>query len=76
MPVNQAVLMTETGVEAGQLCWQIQAALFFFLLSAVTVCDIRTREIPDCLQFGIAALSLLCFSPENLAGILGVVPYL
>lgn len=76
MPVNQAVLLAETGAEAGQLCRQIQAALFLLLLLAVSVCDIRTREIPDCLQFGIAALSLLCFSPVNLAGILGAVPYL
>lgn len=76
MLVKQAVLLAETGAEAGQLCWQIQAVLFLFLLSGVSVCDIRAREIPDCLQFGIAALSLLCFSPENLAGILGAVPYL
>ena len=76
MPGNQAVLLAVTGEISGEVRWQIQAVLFLLLLLAVSVCDIRTREIPDSLQLGIAGLSLLCFSPENLAGILGAVPYL
>lgn len=76
MPGNQAVLLAVTGEISGEVRWQIQAVLFLLLLLAVSICDIRTREIPDSLQLGIAALSLLCFSPENLAGILGAVPYL
>ena len=76
MPGNQAVLLAVTGESSGEVRWQIQAVLFLLLLLAVSVCDIRTREIPDSLQLGIAGLSLLCFSPENLAGILGAVPYL
>ena len=60
MPGNQAVLLAVTGEISGEVRWQIQAVLFLLLLLAVSVCDIRTREIPDSLQLGIAGLSLLC----------------
>ena len=54
----------------------LQGILFFSLLSAVSVWDIRCRRIPDFLQAGIAALALLDFSPDHLAGILCMLPYL
>ena len=59
-----------------------QAVLFFSLLLAVSVWDLKWRKIPDQLQAGIAALALLdfspwlAFSPWNLAGILCMLPYL
>ena len=62
MPANPAVLL--------------QGILFLILLFAVSVWDIRYRKIPDILQAGIAALTFLDFSPEHLAGILCMVPYL
>ena len=54
----------------------IQAALFFLLLLAVSICDLKWREIPDSLQLSIAALAFLCFSPGNLMGVFGALPYL
>lgn len=54
----------------------MQAGLFLSLLIAVSACDIVHREIPDSLQLAIAALTFLCFSPWNLLGILGALPYL
>lgn len=54
----------------------VQAGLFVLLLLAASVCDLRSREIPDWLQLAIAATALLCFSPQNLLGILGALPYL
>ena len=54
----------------------VQAGLFVLLLLAASVCDLRSREIPDWLQLTIAATTLLHFSPQNLLGILGALPYL
>ncbi len=54
----------------------LQAVLFLFLLAAVSACDIKDREIPDSLQASIALVSLLRFSPWNLAGALTALPYL
>lgn len=54
----------------------VQAGLFVLLLLAASVCDLRSREIPDWLQLAITATALLCFSPQNLLGILGAMPYL
>ena len=54
----------------------LQAVLFLFLLVVVSVWDIKNREIPDGLQAAIALLSLLHFSPWNLAGALTALPYL
>lgn len=54
----------------------LQAVLFLFLLAAVSVCDIKNREIPDSLQAAIALLSLLHFSLWNLAGAITALPYL
>lgn len=68
--------LPEAGLLVPQALLWIQAGFFFLLLSAVSFSDIRHREIPDCFQLAIAALSLLCFSPANLAGILGAAPYL
>lgn len=54
----------------------VQAGVFLLLLFLVSVWDLRYREIPDRLQLAIAALAFLCFSPGNLLGALGAVPYL
>lgn len=54
----------------------VQAGLFVILLLAASVCDLRRREILDWLQLATAATALLCFSPQNLLGILGAMPYL
>lgn len=59
-----------------QILLPIQAVLFLLLLIAVSVWDISKRTIPDGLQVGIAALSLLQFQPQHLWGILTAVPYL
>lgn len=57
-------------------CRVLQAALFLILLVLVSVWDIRFRMIPDRLQVGIALLAFLDFSPANLSGIFGAIPYL
>lgn len=54
----------------------LQAVLFLLLLIAVSVCDIKSRQIPDSLQAAIALLSLLHFSPWNFVGVLTALPYL
>lgn len=54
----------------------VQTFLFFLLLVMVSACDIKNREIPDRLQAAIALLSLLHFSPWNLAGAFVALPYL
>lgn len=54
----------------------VQGSLFLLLLCIVCIKDIREHKIPDGLQWGIASLTLLHFSLENLFGILGAVPYL
>lgn len=54
----------------------VQAALFLLLLLAISICDLRWREIPDSLQIVLAATTLLNFSPANLLGVFGALPYL
>ncbi len=54
----------------------LQAVLFPFLLVMVSAWDIKKREIPDSLQAAVALLSLLRFSPWNLAGAFTALPYL
>lgn len=54
----------------------VQAVLFLVLLFAVSVWDIKHREIPDSLQAAIAMTAFLDFSPADLAGILTALPYL
>lgn len=54
----------------------LQAGLFLLLQLAASLCDLKRREIPDRLQLAIAALTFLSFSPENLWGIFGALPYL
>lgn len=54
----------------------VQAALFLLLLLAISICDLRWREIPDSLQIALAATTLLNFSPVNLLGSFGALPYL
>ena len=60
----------------------LQAVLFVSFLVAVSVRDLKQREIPDRLQIGIAVLAVLdfspwpAFSPWNLAGLLCMLPYL
>ncbi|WP_455437646.1 prepilin peptidase [Hungatella hathewayi] len=53
----------------------LQAGLFFCLLLAASVLDLRFRQIPDRLQAAIAVLTFLCFSPVNLLGVFGALPY-
>lgn len=71
MPVK----LLEADVSAPVLL-PLQAGLFLLLLLAASACDLRFRKIPDGLQLAIAALTFLCFSPGNLLGILGALPYL
>lgn len=72
MPVNPAVCQ---GMEASP-GMALQAVLFSLLLVMVSACDIKNREIPDSLQAAIALLSLLHFSPWNLAGAFVALPFL
>ena len=76
MPGNPAALLTEATGTFAPVLVPVQAGLFLLLLLAVSFCDIRSREIPDSLQLAIAALTFLCFTPGNLFGILGALPYL
>ena len=54
----------------------VQAVLFLVLLFAVSVWDIKHREIPDSLQAAVAMTAFLDFSPADLAGLLTALPYL
>lgn len=76
MPVNPAILAVEATVASTPVLLSVQAGFFLLLLLAVSVCDIRSREIPDSLQLAIMALTFLRFAPGNLIGILGALPYL
>ncbi|MDD4121917.1 MAG: A24 family peptidase [Eubacteriales bacterium] len=51
-----------------------QAAIFFILLLAASVCDIRKRIIPDELNAMILCTGLLTFAPVKLAGLLLGLP--
>ena len=75
MAVDPA-LLEGVSITFRQILLPIQAVLFLILLIAVSVWDISKRTIPDGLQVGIAALSLLQFQPQHLWGILTAVPYL
>lgn len=76
MPGNIAALLREAAAVFAQVLVPVQAGLFLLLLFAVSVYDIRYREIPDSLQLAIAALTILCFTPGKLLGALGALPYL
>ena len=76
MPDNPAALLAVSTAAFAPVLMPVQSGLFLLLLLAVSFCDIRSREIPDSLQIAIAALTFLCFSPGNLPGILGALPYL
>ncbi len=54
----------------------VQAGLFLSLLLAVSVFDLKLRLIPDRLNLAIALTALLAFTPGNLFGVLGALPYL
>lgn len=54
----------------------LQTILFLSLLLAISSYDLKHRLIPDKLNFTIALTSLLVFTPENLFGIFGALPYL
>ena len=75
MAVDPA-LLEGVSITFRQILLPIQAVLFLILLIAVSVWDISKRTIPDGLQVGIAALSLLQFQPQHLLGILTAFPYL
>lgn len=76
MPVNPASCQGMAAGLAASPGMALQAVLFLFLLAAVSVCDIKNREIPDSLQAAITLLSLLHFSLWNLAGAITALPYL
>lgn len=76
MPVNPAGLLTFSSEAFASVLVPVQAGLFLLLLFAISICDLKWREIPDGLQLAIAALTFLCFSAGNLLGILGALPYL
>lgn len=78
MPVNPAGLPDVSIMSSAPVqtpVW-VQTGLFLLLLLVATVCDLKRREIPDGLQLAIAALTFLCFTPENLLGVMGALPYL
>ncbi|MGI6028687.1 MAG: prepilin peptidase [Candidatus Heteroscillospira sp.] len=54
----------------------LQAVLFFCLLLAASVWDLRKRIIPDSICLLIALTGLITFSPVNLLGILAALPLL
>lgn len=72
MPGNLA----GTVVEIPAILRGAQTGLFLCLLLEASIFDLRFRRIPDRLQVAIAALTFLCFSPVNLLGLLGALPYL
>lgn len=78
MPVNPAgpLAASITTSAPVQMLVSVQAGLFLLLLFAVSLCDLKWRKIPDSLQLAIAALTFLCYSPGNLLGVLGALPYL
>ena len=53
-----------------------QAVLFFCLLLAASVWDLRKRIIPDSICLLIALTGLIDFSPVNLLGVLAALPLL
>lgn len=50
--------------------------MFGFLLLAAALIDIRRREIPDWINGSIAMISLLCFQPQNLLGMIPAILFL
>ena len=54
----------------------LQAVLFFCLLLAASVWDLRKRIIPDSLCLLIALTGLINFSPVRLWGVLAALPLL
>ena len=76
MPADALVSLEENITALRPAFQTVQAFLFFSLLLAVSVWDIRYRIIPDRLQAGIAALAILDFSVGNILGPLCMLPYL
>lgn len=76
MPGNPEALLTKAVTAFAPMLQLVQTGLFLLLLITVSVCDLKRREIPDGLQLAIGMLTFLCFSPVNLLGILGALPYL
>ena len=54
----------------------LQAVLFFCLLLAASVWDLRKRIIPDSICLLIALTGLIDFSPANFLGVLAALPLL
>lgn len=54
----------------------LQAVLFFCLLLAASVWDLRKRIIPDSICLMIALTGLMDFSPVRLLGVLAALPLL
>ena len=76
MPADVLVPLGENITVLRPVFQIVQAFLFFSLLLAVSVWDIRHRIIPDGLQAGIAALAILNFSVGSILGLLCMLPYL
>lgn len=76
MPGNPAALLTKAVAALAPMQHSVQTGFFLLLLIVVSVCDLKRREIPNGLQLAIGMLTFLCFSPINLLGILGALPYL
>ena len=76
MPADASVCLGENIEALWSVFQTVQAFLFFSLLLAVSVWDIRHRIIPDRLQAGIAALAILDFSVGSILGLLCMLPYL
>lgn len=76
MPADASAYLVENIAVLRTVFQTVQAFLFFGLLFMVSVWDIRHRIIPDRLQAGIAALTLLDFSVGNILGLLCMLPYL
>ena len=57
MPVNPFPAL----IAFAPILQPVQAVLFLLILVVISICDLRSREIPDSLQAALAATTLLCF---------------
>ncbi len=55
---------------------ELQAVVFFSLLLAASISDLRRRIIPDSINLGIVLTALLCFSPVKILGVFAALPFL
>ena len=76
MPAEPVTALAASTSAFAAVLLPVQAVLFLALLAAVAVCDCKHRALPDSLHIAIAALTILQFSPQNLLGLLGALPFL